>query len=806
MMTNQNKQLCLNLMHAEQEKEIVKLLADAGYWDDPSAWRLLGDMENNFSTIGNQQSDPVAALVEKIVNAIDARLMGECRAQGVNPASDEAPGSSQEAVARFFEPWHDFDPNRDDDGLLIDWTNELMTKQSRQITVTASGSLPTAGNPSISIADTGEGQTPDAFPDTFMSLNKSNKLRIPFVQGKFNMGGTGALQFCGTTHNFQLVVSRRRPDLLNSNAEQRERDWGFTIVRRRVPEAGARNSVFEYLAPSRAVLSFPAVSLPLMPDDGSQGMRQPQAYGRETKWGTLIKLYTYSFTGDRSVIIGRTGLSRRVEAMLPRAILPLFFVDARYTRHSGLAGYGVQTRLEREQVRESVLEPNSPIRGSFAVARKQLPVTVYAFRPGKASTYRPSSDHAVAFTVNGQTHAWLTSRFFQRQSIRLSYLSKDLFVVVDCSLLDGQVREDLFLNSRDRMRGGQNRKEIEKALEQLLRDDPMLRKLNQDRRDAALLKKIDDGKVTRSIVSDILKKHQVLRRALAEGTGIRVTGPRISEPVDRELKRYPDYFELVRPRAKSGRAETEVAAISPIRFEFDTNADNDYFATGRGRWRIIRSDRGADISEDFHISGPTGGAGVFWSNHFADTLSLSVGEFCDLRIVVEDDNPHRIGSVMDVVARVRIKESPGKPGKPGKPSKRKPKHDDSRDLPTIVPVWKSELVDAKAHGIAFSDETAVEAFHAGDASKPGKYDLYIYMNNKFLDGARGTSEPHAVTDQRWIAVMTLLSMGCVVDRADSVGTEEEDVDSLVRRATRSLAPSALHLGEIFAEDIADDSE
>ena len=58
--------------------------------------------------------------------------------------------------------------------------------------------------PCYSILDTGEGQTPEKMPETLLSLGKSNKLRIPFVQGKFNMGGTGVLQFCGEK-NIQLI-------------------------------------------------------------------------------------------------------------------------------------------------------------------------------------------------------------------------------------------------------------------------------------------------------------------------------------------------------------------------------------------------------------------------------------------------------------------------------------------------------------------------------------------------------------------------------------------------------------------------
>ena len=50
---------------------------------------------------------------------------------------------------------------------------------------------------SLTISDCGEGQTPRNLPQTILSLNKSNKMYIRFVQGQFNQGGTGALRFCG---------------------------------------------------------------------------------------------------------------------------------------------------------------------------------------------------------------------------------------------------------------------------------------------------------------------------------------------------------------------------------------------------------------------------------------------------------------------------------------------------------------------------------------------------------------------------------------------------------------------------------
>ena len=61
--------------------------------------------------------------------------------------------------------------------------------------------------PSITIVDDGEGQTPSDMPKTILSLHRGNKNSIPFVQGKFNMGGSGVLEFCGVDHNVELVLS-----------------------------------------------------------------------------------------------------------------------------------------------------------------------------------------------------------------------------------------------------------------------------------------------------------------------------------------------------------------------------------------------------------------------------------------------------------------------------------------------------------------------------------------------------------------------------------------------------------------------
>ena len=171
--SEQAKGLCLGLLRADTAQEVITILKTAGLWDDPDAWRLFSDTENNYSSIGNQQANAVAAFIEKLINAEDARLVNACRLAGIDPEGVAAPQSMRAAVAQFFEGKQH---PKDRDGRIADWPDAKSTEEGRKLTVAATGNMPNKGQPSLTVADQGEGQTPDDFPNTFMSLNRSNKL------------------------------------------------------------------------------------------------------------------------------------------------------------------------------------------------------------------------------------------------------------------------------------------------------------------------------------------------------------------------------------------------------------------------------------------------------------------------------------------------------------------------------------------------------------------------------------------------------------------------------------------------------
>ena len=65
------------------------------------------------------------------------------------------------------------------------------------------------------------GQHPEKFDDTFLSLVRGNKNKIMFVQGKYNMGGSGSIVFCGKK-GYQLIASKKYDGTGL---------FGFTIIR-----------------------------------------------------------------------------------------------------------------------------------------------------------------------------------------------------------------------------------------------------------------------------------------------------------------------------------------------------------------------------------------------------------------------------------------------------------------------------------------------------------------------------------------------------------------------------------------------
>ena len=335
MNSPQARSLCESLISAETEVDVVKLLKGAGYWDDPDCWRYYADKDLNWSQAGGQQSRADYALNEKAVNCIDSVLTLLCLLAGIDPESPNAPTSMREAVARFIEQGSG--ELKTTAGRIEDWPTAFARKVAENISIftTEPDGAKRGTKPSVNIADLGEGHTPEAFPYTFLSLGRRNKVGIQFVQGKFCQGGSGAIRYCGE-NKLQLIVSRRNLGLLSSKVipkeypkDESDNCWGFTVVRREHASPTSKIPVLTYLAPMNAkknpkrggVLRFVSRDMGLFP-------KGDVAYQRRVESGTLIKLYEYQLKNTGNIIM-RDGLLSKLDLLLPEPALPIRLHECR---------------------------------------------------------------------------------------------------------------------------------------------------------------------------------------------------------------------------------------------------------------------------------------------------------------------------------------------------------------------------------------------------------------------------------------------------------------------------------------------
>lgn len=410
------------------------------------SWAPLGGDENMFGVVENQQASPVAALIEKVTNSIDALLMKHCLEAGLDPRGSDAPQTMPEAIGTFFKDTHK------------NWyLTPVRKEQAQEIQIIASGSKK---NPSLLIYDNGEGQHPENFEKTFLSLLRGNKNDIPFVQGKYNMGGTGAIVFCGK-QRYQLVGSKR----YDGSGE-----FGFTLVRKHPmsdeDRATKKNTWYEYMLIDGKIPSFPIDELDL-------GL-----HCRKFTTGTIVKLFDY----DLYAKIPRGALPqegrRAINQFLFQPALPIYLVDSkeRYPNNKVLDidCYGLKHRLESDN--KYIAEHFTEEYTDHEIGT--IKATCYVFNPKVdkwtvKETKKNIQDQffhdnmVVLFSLNGQVHGSFTSEFITR-ALKMPLLKNHLLIHVDCTELKYDFRQELFMASRDRLKGGDESSTLRKKLAQVL--------------------------------------------------------------------------------------------------------------------------------------------------------------------------------------------------------------------------------------------------------------------------------------------------------------------------------------------------
>lgn len=796
--------LCLALLKADTEAEVVAILKKEGYWDDPTGWRFYGDQPENWATVGNQQSRAEQALIEKAMNSIDTKLLAAARIKNIPINGPEAPQSVFDAR-----------------NVLFGEELKDVEKLSRSITIAATGKRT---RPSITIVDDGEGQTPTGMPTTILSLHKGNKNAIPFVQGKFNMGGSGVLEFCGVDHNVELVISKRNPKLLPKDAKDTDTYWSFTIIRREDPSpASPRASRFTYLAPTgnpdtngnRALLSFAAPTLPIFPVKNS-------AYERQAEWGTVFKMYEYAVRAATNMML-EGGLMGRVRILLPEPALPIHFHECRdYSGHSGsysttMAGLIYTLEEDRRNPKRQNVEWFDKF--DIDLDGEKFSGRIYLFRKREkdekknpADSYR--KDEGVVFTYNGQCQAFFSKDFFRRKAVRQDYLWDSLLVFIDCSAISVRAHERLFMPNRENLRHGDLKFQLEREIEEKLRQHAELEQIAMARRKGELSENPEVSESFEKFVEDMVKKHPLLEQVL--GPGFRIANPFKPHAVEAEEKewkgvRFPTKFHF-KDRDPGKSLQRDAHLNSQTRISFITDAENDYFKRDEepGVMMLYR------VVNDELVPAKNWRSPTLFEGKVTLSLSLpseaEVGDIVVYEVQVTD--PSRIEpfvnhfslSVKDEreAPTPPVKPPNPKPDKPGTETGKDAQQDTKLNVPSPAEVWEK---DWGVQDPQFDKFTAMRIKRPpGTDENSAVFDYLINMNNIFIDQAikEKPRRIHEIRD-RYKFGMTMVTLAVIRHdlemRKREVQTDDDDEDKqkrpdvrdMVAEVTSAIAPFLLPL-------------
>lgn len=705
------------LVGAQHEAAVSEILEEYGLAERSDVWTPYGDNESNYGIVENQQDHAVPALVEKITNGIDAILERRCFEEGIDPRSSEAPRSIAEAIERFFPDHKHWD--------II----EKRREQAHDLQIVADGPR---GDTSLLVYDDGVGQHPEDFPATFMSLVRGNKNDVHFVQGRYNMGGAGAVTFCGRAR-YQLVASRRFGG---------SKRVGFTLLRQHpltVEEEHRRRSTwYEYLLIDGAVPFFETGEI----DIGLSG----RAFGS----GSFLKLYSYRLPPGTNMI--QRDLNLSLNEYLFQPALPFLTVEKaeRYPKNKALVTQvaGLHRRLEEDD--ETVADRFTLTSNTAELG--QLKVRAYVFKArARGKNAKDSKNYirneyfknnmTVPFSVNGQVQGHYTTEFVTR-TLKMNLLRDYLLIHVDCSELRTEVRNELFMASRDRLKRGDVSQKLRDHLRALL-ENSELKEIEKRRRASLGTEGADAAELVRNVTKR-MPMNPELTRLLKQTFEIPDDRPgRQSKPSDRPSKaastsgaptrskpdfdpqRYPSIFNL---QGGDGREDEMTMFRLPKggsrTIRFSTDVEDRYFdrAEDAGEMQIDILRPGGDGKRR-----GDGEAGVGRHDRTLDvvTSSPSSGQ---IRVTVSAREDVAVGDAVQVRASLSstgeplvqtfmVRVSAAEPKKPA-PAPREP--EPKLGLPEMVLVSQQggedrrSWEDVESMGITMNHDTVVGTVSEGE--------------------------------------------------------------------------------------------
>jgi len=520
------KKIFFKLLKAETEEEVFQIIKDEGL-DQPQYWQPYGDNDSNFSVIGGQSSSAEKALIEKITNAVDALLTRKCLELGIDPKGPAAPQTSQAALETFYgiKDGKYSNVTKDQEDKICEDLYLIATSKDMKI-VSQQGKNK---HINISIYDGGEGQTPKNLPNTILSLLRGNKKGIPFTQGRYNQGGSGAMLYCGQK-GYSLIISKRHPSIINET-DMKDRgvdEWGWTLTRMEMRPV-EEEPVFTYFAPNREVPSFESDSLPLKPQvlkgreakeylDYDKSCSAGIPYKEDVDYGTLIKLYNYNLKQKGPLI---SHFKYELGRCILDTYLPIRVVDCRMNKFNNDTIFRGLVKVIEDDNKSSnpLVNEKFPITHTFEVKNQQVKLTVYGFNNKGSSKKNVRSiigkSKPIAFTLGQQFQDGLSKAYISNSG--LGILKDWLLIIVEFPNIDRYFKKDLFMTDRERIADKWPKEGITKQLKAFLKENETLREFASEKMEELLNEDVNEDSDIKSAVENWIEKNPEIQNALVFG-------------------------------------------------------------------------------------------------------------------------------------------------------------------------------------------------------------------------------------------------------------------------------------------------
>lgn len=703
------------VFHANGENDLHTIISENAYFKNPNHWYPYGgkdkDDRSNFGTFDNQQRSSGVALVEKITNSIDALLLKRCKQAGIDPKTKTAPKTIEEATELFYKI------PKGDIGELLGGERAQLARDNIQIIATGD-----KNKPDLMIYDHGEGQHPDNFQNTFLSIANNNKTDIAFVQGKYNMGSTGAVVFCGG-YRYQLIASKMDDDIFNQQSKLQDNLLGWTVVRRHslTGEEGSKygSSWYEYFAIDGTEIPRFAI------DTLGIGLD----YDKQFTTGSFIKLFSYEMPKGTKTAIS-DGLYHELNQLLYKPALPFWLYEKRQRYEtpgaiSHIAVYGNHVRINNPGKEDDLLEV-SPIYEQLK-DRTIGTVTVQAIVFKKGENPQQQTDRKrrfigtgrnIIYTLNGQVQGH-EGQSFITQELNYHFLKDSMLVVIDCSKIQTAFRQDLFMANRSDMRQGNKLEQLNKKVIATLKDNQTLRQLNAQRKNAML--QGGDDKKAKELIENLLSKvplDKSLAKLLRKGMDLVNLPPQEKAKVrqgnerekPQETKRFPSIFKISIKENNHGKRIKSIPLNGKGIIQFETDVVEDYFYRPQDKGDFqVHVFSGQDINDS---DNPNPGASPK-PNKVEDFFEVSQSGPTDgaIKLTLKPRNELNVGDEIALNARLTSPDGdmesifyvkiidPQKQEK--KPSKKEP---EKPDLPKLIKIIKENGVWKQDNGKQWNEE------------------------------------------------------------------------------------------------------